>query len=148
MQKRIFNLLFWGFFLTVSVYFGVVFLQEIYCYSKLDKKVDAKVGRWEVLELNNGKFAIAAEFSYEVKGTKFIRQTKFLKTLFLNQPSSITFLKSQAKKNWKTWYSSKDPSYASLQKKFPHKSLNRWLVSLGVLVYFFWFKKFFEKKYS
>ncbi len=127
--------------LGVAIYFLSFLIKEWFDYSKLRVQVPVKIEEWQVRELKNGKFAIAAKYSYEFQGKNLQGFTLFKKPLYLNDQAAIYDLrKNEAVKS--VWLNPKLPQESSLKREFPLYPMIRALLVFTVLGYFFYLKKY------
>lgn len=149
MQKRFklsWTLVFIGTAL-IGLYFTEQTIVQLWQYCKLSSHAPASVQQWEVRELANGKFAVAAKYSYEVQGKTMQGDTCFTEPLFPNQFAAIDTLKKKyVQEKQEVWFDPKAKEYSSLQKKFPTMLLIRTTLALGVLVYFFFLRRYVAAK--
>ena len=139
----VFKVFLLGFAWLISIFFlGKTFF-EAKNFHKFDKKIEAKVIRWEIDKGKKGKFKISAIYEYDIEGKKINGKTIFNKN-FNNYPSAFSELNHLAKKKWKVWYSSKDDNISSLEKNFPTKHCVYSIISIAVLLYFSLFQKKFN----
>lgn len=125
----------------VSAYFGGKTALASWNYLKMDSSVPAKVNEWKVIPTSGGKYSIQAEFEYQIEGETLKGLTLFTDPLFLNPNAAILTIKDWGNGAWLAWYDSDNVGNSSLEKSFPLNLLFRFILSLGVFIYFFWVKR-------
>lgn len=116
---------------------------EVKDFHQLDQNTNVKIKQWEIDKDKKDKFYITAIYKYKIDGEKKIGKMIFNKN-FNNYAAAFDWLNILAKKNWKAWYSSKNPNLSSLEKKFPIKHCIYSIISISVLLYFSFFQKNFK----
>ncbi len=144
LKKFVFILL-----LIVSGGFAIQFsykaINEIYLYSLLDKTTEVNIDNYKVIEEPDDKYAIRAFYEF-YDNDKLYKGSYVIKNNFLNVFTIDDEVQKLNNTKWYVWYSSSDPAYSSLEKKFPIKLTFRALFALGLFIYFFVLMNFFEKK--
>jgi len=111
-------------------------------YAMLNRTAIAHVEGFSIEQTGSSRFVIKAEYSYEASGAKLKGETLFLNPYYLNRPTAERALKNWEKKQWQVFYSSWRPSFSSMQRMFPFKSCIHAVLALGVLVYFFFLRRY------
>jgi hypothetical protein len=112
-------------------------------YLALNAQTQGKVERFSVKKHKEDAYGIEAHYTYIVDGVSYQDHKVLTHPIFLNATSANMHLTRYWKEqDWSVWYNTKRPEVSALQKLFPIKKLISFLVSLGVLVYFFWFKRY------
>jgi hypothetical protein len=135
MQKR--WILLFIFLAMPTLWFCAKAGYELICYARLSSHTKARVVSWEVEELSLSKLYLKCSYTFEVNGTLHEGKTRFMQPEFLNRPSAEQALTTFSSYSWSAWYAPKNPSFSSLQKLFPYKNSFSALISLGVLLYFY-----------
>jgi len=127
------------------LWFGGKSSLELWRYSHLTQLSKAEVTAWSVEKNGSSKFALKASYIFEVEGKKLSGETTFKNPFFLNPESAKAEGKKWACQSWSTWYSPTRPSFSSLERIFPYKSLLQAIISFVVFIYFFILKKYLMK---
>lgn len=121
------------------VHFGIKMIP----YIKLSSSTEAIVTGFSVAEQANEKWAITADYHYEVRGVKYKKNYTFTAPIFLNRLAAQNHIdKHWSQKEWQVWYSTKDPNQAALQKLFPFKLLFNACLAMGIVFYFVWLRHY------
>src|ERR1700722_3610589 len=121
----------------VAVWFSSTAAGGMWKYFQLNDQVSAKILKWGIKELSSSRFALEAQYRYDVNEVPYEGKTIFDSPQFLNRFAAENYMKLQSAKRWQTWYSTGHPDYNSLEKKAPKKQCSQALLTLGVFVYFF-----------
>jgi hypothetical protein len=119
------------------VWFSGLALVGVWKFSRLNAHMPAQVLSWQVRELSSSRFALEADYCFEVEGIVYQGKTLFKKSQFLNRFSAENYIKTFRVKQWEVWYKKRDPSLSSLEKRFPQKECLQALLTIGVFIYFF-----------
>ncbi len=130
----------------ILVGFSVKMTSRFNEYFSLNNVSKAVSMDWEILEKSSSSFALLVSYQFNPLEKGLIRGvTELPKPHFLNLPSAERAVKELSGKSWDVFYNEKDPSISSLQKIFPFKDCIQTVLTLGVFVYFLFFKKMMEK---
>ncbi len=115
-------------------------------YFSLNTSVKAQAMDWKVVEKSSSSFALEVIYQFNaVKKEGVQGAIQLEKPYFLNLPSAERAIGELSKKSWDVFYNDKDPSISSLQRNFPFKDCIQCLLTLGVFIYFLFFKKIIEE---
>jgi hypothetical protein len=106
-------------------------------FFSLNGQIPAKILNWQVQELSSSRFALEADYRFDVDGNTYIGKTIFEKPQFLNRFAAENYMRINGSKSWETWYRTNNPEHNSLEKEFPQKKCLHALLTLGVFIYFF-----------
>ncbi len=130
----------------VTVGFLVKTTLRLSQYFSLNTVAKAEGMDWKVIEKSAASFALEVIYQFDALKKEGIWGTTELdKPYFLNSPSAEHAIKEFSKKSWDVFYNDKDPSKNALQRNFPFKDCIQCLLTLGVFIYFLFFKKIMEK---
>jgi hypothetical protein len=130
----------------VSGFFLLKTADLLSLYFSLNKETNAISTRWSVSEKGPSSFALRVFYEFDpMKKIPFHGTVDLVKPYFLNAPSAQSALEVFAQKSWIVFYNEKNPSISSLQKIFPFKECFHFLLSLGVFVYFLFFRKILKR---
>lgn len=121
----------------IAMWFSGEAVAKLWKYSRLDSRAPASVLNWEVRDLPSARFAVAAAYSFEIKGFSYEGETVFEYPQFLNRYAAENCLKLLEAQRWQAWYRGDSPSLSSLEKEFPQKQCLQALLTVGVFAYFF-----------
>jgi hypothetical protein len=110
-------------------------------YWKLSRPVSAQVVEWKVQEISPSSFAIEALYTYEVQGKRYSGKTLFDKPIYLNPYAAASDLKKWEALTWQAWIQPSHPEISSLQRNFPSKKIVHALLTLGVVLYFLFLRR-------
>lgn len=115
-------------------------------YFSLDKTSNALTLDFDISEKAPSSFSLGAFYSFKTEEKGVITgYTELSKPYFLNLPSAKFAVEEFKKKSWDVFYNQSNPSKNSLQKNFPFKDCIQAILTLGVFVYFLFFRKIVEK---
>lgn len=126
----IWKLLF-GLTAAITLFIATQFFIDLNTYFSLSHTAPAKITSWNILELNTDKYALEATYTFKNRQATH----RFQKTYFPNPRAAESTLQELKKTPWHAFYNQKN---SSLQRLFPFKHAIHLLLSLGVLLYFFW----------
>ncbi|MCH9614555.1 MAG: hypothetical protein SP1CHLAM54_14840 [Chlamydiia bacterium] len=118
------------------VWTGGKFAYELYKYFDYDCSSLAVMEKWEVLSLNEDKYAVQAIYAFNSPKGKQYASYIFKKPYFKNPTSAESNLKHWKGLNWRVWYKKNHPERSTLQRLFPFKAAIHAALSLGVCFYF------------
>jgi hypothetical protein len=122
---------------AISLWFSGIAVGGMWKFLRLNAQASVKILNWQVQELSSSRFALEAEYQFEVDGVTHLGKTIFKKPQFLNRFAAENYMRIHGSKSWETWYQMRHPTYNSLEKEFPQKQSLQALLTLGVFVYFF-----------
>jgi hypothetical protein len=121
---------------AMTLHFSIRLGVESSRYFALSAQARARISQWEIAEIKN-KFALKANYHFEVKEKNWIGVSTLLPPYYLNEFAALAALKEKAKKEWMVWHNPKNPQISALEKGFPTGLLVRSLICYGVIIYFF-----------
>lgn len=130
-------------FLVVCI-FSYRLFNDLFSFYSHSVLVPARVIKWEIQEIQE-KYAIQAEYEYEIDKNKLKGVFLFSKPYYLNEFAAISSLKVLAKKDWNAWIQPKSPQRSILEKSFPANLLFRSLICYSVFVYLLFLNFKFNK---
>ena len=122
---------------VIGLWFSGTAAKELWNFFQLNAKTTVKILNWQVREITSSRFAMEAEYQFEIKGETYSGKTIFKKPQFLNRFAAENYMRLHGSKRWETWYRTGNPSCNSLEKQFPQKQCLQALLTLGVFTYFF-----------
>ncbi len=122
---------------VIALWFSGIVAKELWKFFQLNAKTSVKMINWQAHEITSSRFAIEAEYQFELKGVAYSGKTIFKKPQFLNRFAAENYMRIHGSKSWETWYRIGNPSCNSLEKQFPQKQCLQALLTLGVFTYFF-----------
>lgn len=117
-------------------FFGQASMESWKCL-RLDAKVSAENVKWEIKELNSSHYVLVAHYRYVVNGRALSGQTQFSTPFYLNYYAAQSELKVRQIKPSLVWYRERNPTFSSLDKRFPKKEFTYALLAAGVFFYFY-----------
>jgi hypothetical protein len=122
---------------TIALWFSAIALNNLFNFALLNAETPAQITQWQVREISSSRFAIEADYTFQVHGVPYQGKTKFEDPQFLNRYAAETHIRVMDSKSWKTWYRDSNPTRCNLEKEFPKKSCLQALLTVGVCAYFF-----------
>jgi hypothetical protein len=129
----------------IALWFSGIALSGFWKFTRLNTKTTATVFKWQVRHLSSSRFAIEAEYRYEINGNIYESKTIFESPLFLNRYTAENHVKFFESRRWQTWYSEGSPHLSSLEREFPEKQCLHALVTVGVFAYFYFARPVLSK---
>lgn len=129
----------------IAAWFSGSVATKLWKYSRLTNVVPASVLKWEIRDLPSSRFAVEAEYNFEIGQVSYSNKTIFEYPQFLNHYAAENYLKQLRVKEWKAWYRAGNPALSSLEKEFPQKECLQALLTLGVFAYFFFARSLLSK---
>ena len=117
-----------------------------YRYIRLNERVPVEILKWDVKMVSTNHYAFHSKYRYVVDGREFVSETVFFSPRYPNQFAATLDLKSWQSKEFEGWYQKDNPSFSSLEKKFPKKELINFGVALGVFLYFYCVKSLLSNR--
>ena len=121
----------------VALGFLGVALASVWKFVSLNENAPAKILHIQVKELSASRFAIEAEYSYQVESIVYTGKTVFENPLFLNRFAAENYRPFLANKLEKVWYMKRNPALSCMEKPFPRKLCLQALMTIGVFLYFY-----------
>jgi hypothetical protein len=131
---------------AIAIWTSAKFTAEIFQYLRYSRAVEAEIVDWGVLEYAPDVFKICATYEFTVDGEKFSSQHLFTKLSFRNRYAAEETVRIWTNRKWTTWYRLPAPPRSVLEREFPLKSCVHMMISLGVVVYFAWLKRYLYKR--
>jgi hypothetical protein len=122
---------------AIALWFSCSAAVASWKFVRLNAMAPAKVLHWEVKSLSSSRFAIAADYQFEVDGAIWSGKTVFEHPQFLNRYAAENQIRQLKSNSWETWYKKGNPEISSLEREFPQKSCLQALLTLGVFSYFY-----------
>lgn len=123
----------WLCFLSLATgavgWFTLKALYMVYLYISLNATAPVEDLKWGVEQLSADQFVMKADYTFIAKEKQYSGETLFKDDIYWNPWVAEDALKVYSQKDWTVWYSSGNPQYSSLQKKFPLREC----ISAGVL---------------
>lgn len=131
---------------AIALFFAARFGWSLKDYLALRGQIPVRVSQWELEEIGE-RWAVRAVYSMNLKGKIWLGSSLLEEYRFLNEETAFRVLKDLAKREWTAWYNPKNPTHSSLEKNFPTNLMIRTLISFSVLLYFFIFQRWVNKKF-
>ena len=124
----------------IALWFAGVAAVGMWNFFCLNAKAPATILEWQIQELSSSRFALEADYRFDIHGNTYTGKTIFEKPHFLNRFAAENYMRINGSKSWETWYRTSNPSHNSLEKEFPKKKCLQAFLTLGVFVYFFFIR--------
>ncbi|GAB4186926.1 MAG: hypothetical protein Tsb0015_05110 [Simkaniaceae bacterium] len=128
-----------------SIWLGLVFLWKAVPYFRFALYAPAKAHSWEIIEIEPSVFSVKANYEYRVNGRDYLGSYLFSEQRFPNEHVAREAADLMEKQRHGVWYQKKHPEKAIMIRIFPYKALFRFLLSLGVMVYFLWLREYLRR---
>ncbi|MCH9617305.1 MAG: hypothetical protein SP4CHLAM5_04110 [Chlamydiia bacterium] len=140
--KNLWTTLVWG---SLLAFLWVLsgFTVNYFIYLKQANHSIAEVFDWGVIEMDEDKFVICADFRFHTDGIdEYVSQHLFEKTPFPTMEIAEAAISTMKKKEWNCyWFGNPQDPQVSMNRDFPTKDLIYSLLALGVTVYFAFLKR-------
>ena len=132
--------------LFVFLWIFAEFTVKYFIYIKQGSPSMAEVFEWGVVEMDEDKFVVCADFRFQTNGTEeYISSHLFEKAPFLTEREAERFIADKQLEEWKCyWYGNPNDPSVSMERIFPSKAMVYSLIALGVFIYFSRFKEKFS----
>ena len=130
---------------AITLWFSGIAVSGLWKFFRLNEQTPAQVLNWKIQELSTSRFALEAEYKFDLNGKTYSGKTIFERPQFLNRFAAEHYMKVNESKNRQTWYHKGKPAYHSLEKEFPKKPCLHALLTLGVFVYFFFVRTLVQR---
>jgi hypothetical protein len=121
----------------IALWFSGAAAIGMWKFFSLNAQTPAKILKWQVQELSSSRFALEADYRFDVNDNTYTGKTIFERPQFLNRFAAENYMMINGSKSWGTWYRANSPLHNSLEKEFPQKNCLQALLTLGVFIYFF-----------
>lgn len=139
----------WKSFLTfvmlVVFWYSGVAVYSLYHYYQLNAYTQTTATHWTVKEINEENYVLKVDFTFASRNESFKGKDLLEIPAYRNAWAAEDGAKKNGSHAWKVWFSSNDPQYSSLQKKFPLKECLSSLILWGVMFYFIWLQAYVAK---
>ncbi len=137
-------------FLVLTSLIAVTFMGKsgyrLFQYFSLNTTSKAFDMEWKIAQKDTSSFALEVSYQFNSLENDLVKgRIELAKPYFLNPLSAERAIESLSPKSWDVFYNKKNPSINSLQKIFPFKDCIQALITLGIFIYFLFFKKIMEK---
>jgi hypothetical protein len=124
--------------LFVFLWIFAEFTVKYFVYIKQSSPSVAEVFEWGVIEMDEDKFVVCADFKFQTNGTEeFVSSHLFEKTPFLSKSDAERFIASKQSEDWKCyWYGNPSDPSVSMERIFPLKVMVYSLIALAIFIYF------------
>ncbi len=131
--------------LLISLWTIAGFTVKYLVYIKQSNYSVAEVFDWGVIEMDNDKYLVCADFRFHTDGIdKYVSQHLFEDKVFSSKQGAEEAIESMKLKEIKCyWFGDPSDPKVSISRNFPIKSLVYSCISLGVFFYFSFLKKKF-----
>ena len=143
--KNNFFLILFLFSSCATLYTGVSLGAQVLYQLRLNRVSIATNLEMKVKQGGNDQFLIEAKYSFnDEKGQEHVAQS-LLENRYPNRFLAQRQVQEMLLYDWKVFFNKRYPDLNSLQKVFPFKKLFHFLISLGVLLYFFFLRQMMQR---
>ena len=143
------NIKFWvvlfAFTGIITSYLFSCFLWDLYCFNRLSNRTNAESIDWKIVGIKNYKYIVKANYEFKLNDEVYKKEQCFFNKKFPNYHSAKGYMNKLKTFENQVWYNPKNLKICSLEKKFPFKSTANFVLSLTVLLYFFWLRLYIKK---
>gem|GEM_PF-1281292 len=126
----------------------VSFTSQLTSYLKLSASAPAEILDWVPKEIRPETYHSVVNYCFELNGDILEGEYNFQKPIFKTEAAAIETIEKFQERPWNIYFNPKNPQEAALQKMFPIKSGIHLLLSLAVLLYFYWFKHYLSRYFA
>lgn len=130
----------------IVFWFSSLTLYKVYTYYSLSGQIPATQTEWKLEKLAEDRYALAAHYSYTVRGKDYKGETILRNRIFRNPFPAEEAIKKLKGKKWVIWYTPKMPAHSAIRKAFPLKELAYTGVMWVILIYFIWLGTYISKR--
>lgn len=116
--------------LAITLGYVVVALWQVFVYYRYDGVVVAKEVQWSYDRVGRDKYALHAEYDYEVDGIQYRGATVFKEDVVRNPWAAERTVEAAKTHTWQVWYQKSAPKASTVERVFP----TRQCVSAGAMV--------------
>ncbi|MBS0604762.1 MAG: hypothetical protein JSS60_06975 [Verrucomicrobia bacterium] len=121
----------------IALWFTGVAMAGSWKFIRLNAHTPASITNLQVRDLSSSRFAIEADYRFEVSGNTYTGKTIFENPQFMNRFAAENYVKLLGARRWDTWYREGNPDISSLEREFPQKPCLQALLTVGVFAYFY-----------
>jgi hypothetical protein len=137
----------WFFLFTITLaftgYLTIAATCYLYKYYSLNQSIKPEKIQWKITKDKNLKYQIYANYQYNIND-KIFKNEDHLKRIYPNKYVAVSYI-NDLKKDLKIFYNSRNPKKASLVHSFPINCCFRAFISICVLIYFYYLKRYWQK---
>ena len=112
---------------------------DLWQYNRLGPEVQATVTALELVP-KGSKYALRAQYSYSYGGTTYTQTMLLSKPYYFNKSSAEAEIQKMTGMPWIAWVDAKNPSFSSLEMKFPLRNTFYAACLIGILLYFIYLR--------
>lgn len=141
--KNLWSFLVWG-SLLAFLWILSGFTVNYFIYLKQANHSIAEVFEWGIIEMDEDKYVICADFRFHTDGVdEYVSQHLFEKTPYPTAEIAEAAMSLMREKEWNCyWFGNPQDPKVSMYRDFPVKELIYSILSLGVCIYFSILKRF------
>ncbi|MCF7851823.1 MAG: DUF3592 domain-containing protein [Simkaniaceae bacterium] len=121
---------------------------NLYQFSRLSTRVEGKILTWNIKEASAGKYILKAQYRYHYNGHIFVGEQSFATPVFNNAHSAQYVLDKYKVEEWPVWVVKSRPHVSVIQREFSIKLLVQALLSMGLVIYFVWFRMYVHSMFK
>lgn len=124
-------------FSCVLIWYTADAAWKFWVNTSLTKTVPAETAVFSVKEDSSDKFYMNGQYTFSINGQHYEGATTLSHPMFRNQLAAQEKVAEFEAKGWTVWFNPQNPTYSSLQKKFPFKECLYAGVLWVLFIYFF-----------
>ena len=124
---------------------SINFFLDYFNYTRFNKKTKAEILSINSINQKNKNFYLQVSYLYFIDNKIYFNQSRINK-YFLNEYSSLEYIKEISRDDFSIWVDSRHPYISSFEKAFPYKGLVNSLVVFFVTIYFILLRIYLLKK--
>ncbi len=126
---------------AIALWFSSIAAYKMVNYFRYNQTSQAQITKWGIKELSPSHYAIEAFFEFQTDGQRYHGKTSFESPVYLNPFTAEYDIKKKDSEPRTVWYRASNPSFSTLEKRFPMKPFIHALVPLGVVLYFYFIRR-------
>ncbi|MCB1112229.1 MAG: DUF3592 domain-containing protein [Chlamydiales bacterium] len=130
----------------ITLWFSWGAAEKLIDYIQFNKTAGVVINSWSVEKIAEERYALKAEYSFNVNEKKYQGETIIDTTFYRNPWAAEEAIPMQTSKAWKVWYAENHPETSALQHKFPLKETLYAAVLWVLLLYFIWLGYYVARK--
>ncbi len=145
--KNLFSALIWGSLLSF-LWLLSGFTVNYFVYAKQANHSIAEVFEWGVIEMDEDKYVICADFKFHTDGVdEYVSQHLFEKNSYPTMELATEAMAMMKEQEWLCyWFGSPQDPQVSMDRNFPTKDLVYTLIALGVYFYFLAIRRYYHRR--
>lgn len=125
---------------AAALWIGGQFFYDLNQYFHFSKSAPVQLEDWKINERKRGKFSIEVSYQFFIENRRVGGVYLFPMPVYQNPYLAEDMIQKWRGESWDIWFDPQKPTIATLQKKFPIKGAIHLALTLGMILYFAFFK--------